>query len=61
MKEANKVLILCSTNVFPATLFEQRDVDFYSFYPDDISITLKILRRLTLSIGVLRKRFWYGS
>lgn len=61
MKKANRVLILCNTSVFPATLFEQRDVDFYSFYTDDISITLKILRRLTLSIGVLRKRFWYGS
>jgi hypothetical protein len=61
MKEGNKVLILCNTNVFPAKLFEQRNVDFYKFYTDDISITQKILRRLTLTIGVLRKRFWYGS
>ncbi len=61
MSKNNRVLILCNTVVFPSKLFEERGVDFYPFYPDDVSIFIKILRRLTLSIGGIRKRFWYGS
>lgn len=60
MSKSNRVLILCNTVVFPSKLFEERGVDFYPFYPDNISVIKKILRRLTLSLGVFRKNFWYG-
>jgi hypothetical protein len=56
----NKVLILCNTSVFPANLFAKRGVDLYAFYPDKLNVFLKLCRRATLSLGVLRKIFWYG-
>jgi hypothetical protein len=57
----NKVLILCNTNVFPSILFEQRGVDFYQYFNAEISFAAKILRRLTLSVGFFRRKFWYGK
>jgi hypothetical protein len=57
----NKILILCNTNVFPSRLFEQRGVDFYQYFNAEISFVAKILRRLTLSVGFFRRKFWYGK
>lgn len=57
----NKVLILCNTNVFPSKLFEQRGVDFYQYFNAEISFVAKILRRITLSFGFFRRKFWYGK
>lgn len=59
MKSPNKVLILCNTLVFPPVCFEDRGVDFFSFYPDEIGLPYKALRRLTLKVGLLRQKFWY--
>jgi hypothetical protein len=57
----NKVLILCNTKVFPPRLFEQRSVDFYEYFSGEISFATKMFRRLTLSIGFFRRKFWYGK
>lgn len=57
----NKVLILCNTKVFPSRLFEQRSVDFYEYFSGEISIVAKFFRRITLSVGFIRRKFWYGK
>ena len=41
-------------------MFQKNYVDQFSFYDDSLSFFKRLVRKITLSINPIRKRFWYG-
>lgn len=57
----SRVLILCNTNVFPSYLFQNRGVDFYSFFSDELNLFFKSVRRISFAMPFVPVKFWYDK